>query len=464
MQPLLTSLLTTIAERERLESDMDSMNGGVLRLLEQVSVMGEALPRLSAGGDDTEIAALGLRACKRAAGVEHVVYVAGDLQKEFCEVVVHDCGDKKRRDRDLVELEPMQRVAGLLEEILSAEGVLLRSVPEGGRLGEMGSVEYLANRQVLGVPVTYGAGDKRVTIGALMLIDRATTLADTADSLELSSSELGNEEAQVADLFAAMLGAVLGARKVAEMGKELAMAQTIQQQILPAGPIALEGFDVAADYRACGAVGGDYYDYVPLADGRTMVVVADVSGHNLASGMVMVGARAMLRTMALVNVAPDQVFTQIARLMYQDLTRTERFLTAAAVALEPDCRSVDYVSAGHNDLLVYRRATDSVERFESEDTILGFLPAPDYVSRKIELAPGDCILLYTDGIPEATDAAGEMFGEDRLAMLFAQLAVNRSAQRILDGVLQELDMFRGGQEGMDDVTAVVVRCTEGAES
>jgi serine phosphatase RsbU (regulator of sigma subunit) len=459
---LVRSLLTTIAERERLESDMESMNGSALRLLEQVSMMGEALPRLSAGGDDVEIAALGARACHRAAGVERVIYLAGDPHKDYCDLVVHDAGESGRRMLDTgVGLEPLQPVTGLLKEILSADGVLLRSVPVGEHLGEAGSVEFLAERQVLGVPVTYGSGDKRVILGALILIDRASTLADDAGAFD---AMLGNEEGQVAESFAAMLGAVLGARKVAELGKELAMAQTIQQQILPDGPVVLAGFDVAADYFACGAVGGDYYDYLPLADGRTMVVVADVSGHNLASGMVMVGARAMLRTMALVHDAPEQVLSRVGELMHQDLTRTERFLTAAAVALRPNGRTVDYVSAGHNDLMIYRAASDSVERLESEDVILGFLPKPEYTARQLQLQPGDCILLYTDGIPEAVDPGDEMFGEDRLSQLFAQLAPNRSAQRILNGIMRELDVYRRGQTGTDDVTAVVIRCTEEGET
>ncbi|MFN3240144.1 MAG: SpoIIE family protein phosphatase [Planctomycetota bacterium] len=452
---LVASLLRAVADRERLESDMDSMNGSALRLLEQVSMMGEALPKLSAGGDATEIAALGVRACHRAAGVERVVYLAGNPTKEYCEVVVHDAGEQARTDD--VDLDPVQPVEGLLREILAAETVVLRSVPDGGHLGEPGSVEHLASRQVLGVPVTYGSGDKRVILGALVLIDRASSFGNEANAFE---AELGNEEGQVAESFAAMLGAVLGARKVAELGKELSMAQTIQQQILPEGPVELDGFDVAAGYFACGAVGGDYFDYVPLADGRTMVVVADVSGHNLASGMVMVGARAMLRTLATVLDAPEQVFSQVAQRMHQDLTRTERFLTAAAVALRPNGRAVDYVSAGHNDLMVYRAATDSVERLESEDVILGFLPDPDYQVRQLVLEPGDCILLYTDGIPEAIDQNEEMFGEDRLSALFAQLAPNRTAQRILDGIVAELDRFRRGQVGTDDVTAVVIRCTD----
>ncbi len=451
LQALVASLLATVAERERLEGDMESMNTSSLRLLEQVSMFGETLPRLSAGGDDAEIASLGVRACQRAAGVQQVVYLGLQQSKGCCEVVVHVAGDALR-GRTPVELDPTLPVAGFLADVLGVEeGVVLRSVVDA-RLGELGSVEYLAEHQVMGVPVTYGAGDKRVTLGALLLVDKAATYGRTAEE-----SQLGNEEGQVAESFAAMLGAVLGARKTAAFGKELAMARTIQHQILPEKPVVLGGFDIAARYYACGAVGGDYYDYVPLADGRTMVVIADVSGHNLASGMIMVSARAMLRTLASVHDSPKQVFDNLAVRMFDDLTRTERFLTAAAVALRHDDGAVDYVCAGHNDMLVYRAATDRVESIASESTILGFLRAPEYGVRRIQLAPGDCLLLYTDGITEAMDDTGTMFGDDRLAAVFAQLAPNRSAQRVIDGVVSELETFRRGMVGNDDVTAVVIR-------
>ena len=167
-------------------------------------------------------------------------------------------------------------------------------------------------------------------------------------------------------------------------------------------------------------------------------------------------------TLAGAHSGPQQVFEALAERMHPDLMQTERFLTAAAVALQPDHGTVDYVSAGHNDLLVYRAATGAVEAHPSDGTILGFLPNPEYATRQIEMRPGDCMLLYTDGIPEAMCESGEMFGEERLAALFGQLASNRNAQRILDALLQELDNFRGGQLGMDDVTAVVIRCTEGS--
>ncbi len=455
LQALVSSLLTVLAERERLESDMESMNTSSLRLLEQVSMFGETLPRLSAGGDDAEIANLGVRACHRAAGVQHVLYLGYLPTKGCCEVVVHFAGEGlSARGSDRGVVDPMVSVEGFLADVLGVEeGVIIRTVGDCP-LGDPGSVEALATRQVLGVPITYGSGDKRVLLGALVLVDKAATYERGADHQE---ALLDNEEGQIAESFAAMLGAVLGARKTAALGKELLMAQTIQRQILPEKPVVLGGYDVAARYYACGAVGGDYFDYVPLADGRTLVVVADVSGHNLASGMIMVGARSMLRTLASVHNDPKSVFDALAARMFEDLTRTERFLTAAAVALRADDGGIEYVSAGHNDMMIYRVAKDRVEAVASESTILGFLPNPDYPSRTFQLQPGDCVLLFTDGITEAMDDTGEMFGEERLSALFAQLSTNRSAQRIVDGIVSELEAFRHGQVGNDDVTAVVIR-------
>lgn len=449
---LLVSLLALVEQRERLESDMESMNASSLQLLEQVAMLTETLPRLSAGLDEQDIAALGVRACQVAASVERVMFLACEPGKRHCEVLCNHVVEGVGVGEGELEFTlPLD--SGLLQEILAVgDGVILRSVPAGERLGEPGSPEHLARSQVLGVPVTYGAGDKRVVIGALMLFDKTATSYS-------GETDLGSQEGQVAESFAAMLGSVLGARKTAELGKELAMAQMIQRQILPRRALELSGFDVAADYQACGAVGGDYFDYVPMADGRTMVVVADVSGHNLASGMMMVSARATLRTLASVRSNVAEFFDDFAASMYEDLTSTERFLTAAALAMEPDDGRIEYVSAGHNDLLVYRAATDTVEVVPTEHTILGFMPRPGYVSRHLRLEPGDAIFMFTDGITEAQNADEEMYGDDRLAALFAQVAPGNSAKGIVDAIVHEVDVWRGSEEVGDDITAVVVKCT-----
>jgi len=449
--PLVRSLLDVIGAREQLEGDMLSVLTKFEVMQEQLFSYAEELPRISSG-DELQIASGGAEACQRATKVRHVVYLGFLAGKNCCEVVAHHSSRDGAVGAEL-GLDPVLPVEGFLADVLAGEGVVVRDVPAGGRLGEAGSVEHLAGAQVLGVPVKFGADDKRFLIGALVLVDKLPV----DDGGSAPARRFDHEEWQIASSYAAILGAVLGARKSAELRKEMNMAEAIQRQILPNGPPQLAGFDVAATYAACGAVGGDYYDYVPLADGRQLVVVADVSGHNLASGMVMVGARAMLRTLASVYSEPQRVFESLAASMFADLSRTERFLTAAAVAVRPDDGAVEYVCAGHNDLLVYRAATDRVESVASDSTILGFLPAPDYPTRTIQLQPGDCLLLFTDGITEATDETDEMFGDDRLRSVFAQLATNPSARLIVDGIVQALDQFRRGRVGSDDVTAVVVR-------
>lgn len=455
---LIGSLLTVVADRERLESDMESMNTNSSRLLEQVSMFLETLPELSAGGDDVAVATLGARACQRAAEVEQVVYLSCMPMKGCCEVLVHHVDGSARSRLPEVPLDDVvSSTEGLLADVLSvSDGVVLRTVAAPQRLGEPGSPEHLANRQIIGVPVIYGDGDKPVVLGALLLIDKVNTGPRHGDSAQ--DAELGSEEVQVAESIAAMLGAVFGARKTAAMEKEFDMAQAIQLQILPEKPPVVRGFEIAAQYSACLAVGGDYFDYVPLVDGSTLVVIADVSGHNLASGMMMVSARAMLRTLAAVHSETTQIFGALAASMFDDLTRTERFLTAAGLCLRDNGRIVDYVSAGHADLLVYRAATGRVERHNCEGTILGFVPNPLYASQTIQLSPGDCLLLYTDGVTETAGLDDELFGDDRLEALFARLAPNR-AQRIVDGIVRALDFFRRGRAVTDDVTAVVIQCT-----
>jgi len=451
---MLERLLTSIVQREQLEQDMISMNSSSLQLLEQVSMMGETLPRLSTGESDAEVAAMGLKALLVAASVNRAVYCSYDPTTRNCEVLVHVVMDAAGQAiRCPYPLEPTVRGdAGFLREVLAKDGsVVVRSVHDLPPASADGGPERLARSQVIGVPVSYGAGDQRVLLGVLLAMDKRCSRYSNQD-------QLGSEEGQVAHSFAAMLGAVIGARKTAEMGKELSMAHAIQSQILPERPAVVAGFDLAADYRTCGDVGGDYFDFVPLADGRTMVVVADVSGHNLASGMMMVSARATLRTLAGMRTAPAELFRELAGGMFRDLTRTERFITAVAVTLKPHHPEVEVVNAGHNDLMVFRAATRTVEQVAGDGTILGFMPAAGYRSCALPLAPGDFVCLYTDGVTETIGPDDEMFGEQRLAAVL-RAAAHGSARAIVDALLAAVQKFRGGGASGDDVTAVVVKAT-----
>jgi sigma-B regulation protein RsbU (phosphoserine phosphatase) len=299
------------------------------------------------------------------------------------------------------------------------------------------------------VPVTCGNADNGVTLGALLIMDKRANAYST-------SVHLGSQETKFAISIASMVGSVLGARKVAQVDKELRLAEAIQQQILPERPASVAGFDLAGRCHNYGAVGGDYYDYLPMGDGRTLVVVADVSGHNLASGMLMVNARSTLRALAAAHDDLALVFDQLASALYHDLTKTELFITAVAAALRPGRGEVELVNAGHNDAMLYRAKTGQVERFPSDGMVLGFLPEQKHDLRSALLEPGDVLLLYTDGVVEATAPTGEMLGEARLEQMLRQ-AAGGSAGQVLQAVFRGVDAFSNQSAKTDDVTAVVIK-------
>ena len=453
VKKVVQASLEVLRELDRVEQDLEGMYPASLALLEEISMVNEIMPLLPTGKSDRGVAEMGMRALVLAAGVEQALYLQYDEATASCDVLVHVVTDPMGREASLIPAT--QATVTLVEgsivqrSIAGSGAAILENVPEGGRLGLPGSPESHARRQAIAAPVRFGDSERQVTLGVLLFLDKR----DTHFS---GTREFGSGETKLAVVLASMLGSVLGSRKVAELGKELEMAQTIQRQILPEGTGSVPGFDIAGLCTTSGAVGGDYFDYLPMADGRQLVVVADVSGHNLASGMLMVSARATLKVLAAMHGSVSDVFDDLGAFLYGDLAKTERFITAAGVALRPRSHSVELVSAGHNATTIYRTATKAVEVVPADNTIFGFLPTPRHDVRRIDLEPGDALLLYTDGLTEAVDERGEMFGEERLASVLAASA-HKTASEILAAIIAAVEVFRDRSAHRDDITAVVVR-------
>lgn len=453
LEPFLELLLQVLAEKERIERDMESINSTSLALLEEVSLFGDTLPRLATGQSEAQIAEMGLRALVVAASVERAVYLRYVPEMGYCEVVAHVAsldGGWNAEPQPWEGNPTFPEDEGLVWRAIRGDGgAVLESIPEGGGLGAPGGPESLARRQVIVVPVRYGSGEKLVTLGALLVMDKRANAYS-------NQVQLGSQETKMAVGVASMLGSVLGTRMVAELGKELRTATEIQTQILPEGPPAIPGYDVQGRCENSGAVGGDYFDFLPMASGKTLAIVADVSGHNLASGMLMVSARATLRTLAAARDRGEDVFDAAARVLFEDLRRTERFITVAGVELAADSDVVRIVNAGHNDTLVLRAATGQVERVPSQSPVMGFLPEPSHEAELVSLQPNDALLLYTDGVTEALSARDEMFGEERLADVLRGAAAG-SAREILDEVFAAVEAWADKSLEGDDVTAVVIK-------
>jgi hypothetical protein len=447
---LWRTLTGAFEERDQLTRDLEAMYPSSLALLEEAAMWGDVLPTLPTGKTEEDIAEIGVRALVVAASVERALYVRWRPEVEQGEVLVHVAMDRSgSHARTVAAPEPRVFVPGdglVGRALRGSGGAVLSKVAE---LKALDGPERLALKELIAVPVRYGVGDNTQTLGVLLVMDKyANSYA--------AHEDLSSHETKLAHAVAAMLGSVLGTRRVVELGKELETAREIHDQIQAGGAVSVPGFDVAGSNRACGTVGGDYFDFLPLADGRTLAAVMDVSGHNLASGMLMVSARMSLRLLADLHDSPAKVVTELARAMHSDLNRTERFISAVAVALEPGSRRVEVVNAGHLDTLVLRAATGAIEAVPSDDVVLGFTPGVQFSGRALELQPGDVVLLYTDGVIETTDAGEDMFGSERLEQILRASAL-LSAKDVVAAIVQAVDKFRGSQRRMDDVTVLAIK-------
>ncbi|HTY72130.1 MAG TPA: SpoIIE family protein phosphatase [Actinomycetes bacterium] len=248
------------------------------------------------------------------------------------------------------------------------------------------------------------------------------------------------------------------ARERERMEQELKVAQLIQQQFLPKSLPDLPTWHVSALYRPARTVGGDFYDFIGLPDGRVMVVTGDVTDKGVPAALVMSSTHALLRETGPRLVAPSAVLARVNDLLCEDIP-AHMFVTCLAMVLDPPSGAIEFANAGHN--LPYVLGTDgTVRSLRATGMPLGLMPGMTYEPSTAVIAPGEQLLLYSDGLTEQHDENGEMFGFDRVSALVAEV---RDGVELTDFCLSELARFTGGSvEQEDDITLVSLRRTEGA--
>jgi serine phosphatase RsbU (regulator of sigma subunit)/anti-sigma regulatory factor (Ser/Thr protein kinase) len=242
------------------------------------------------------------------------------------------------------------------------------------------------------------------------------------------------------------------ARSRERIEQELRVAQIIQQQFLPKSLPELPTWDVAAFYRPARTVGGDFYDFIELPDGRVMIVVGDVTDKGVPAALVMASTHALLRETGPRMTAPSEVLARVNDLLCDDIP-AHMFVTCLVMVLNPPTGEVVLANAGHN--LPYVRGVDgTVRELRATGMPLGLMPGLTYEQSTAVVEPGEHLLLYSDGLCEQHDAGGEMFGFPRTA---AVVAASLSGQDLVDRCVSELARFTGpGVEQEDDITLVAL--------
>jgi phosphoserine phosphatase RsbU/P len=244
-----------------------------------------------------------------------------------------------------------------------------------------------------------------------------------------------------------------------EQERELQIAKEIQLSLLPAQVPRFAGIALGGVCVPAHQVGGDYYDYLQRDENLLDLVIADVSGHNIGAALLMAETRTFIQARVHGIHRASEIMNALNEFFYADLTRAELFITMFYGIYDADSRQLSFASAGHNPPLLWRANDGSYERLDADGLILGIKRGVHFEERRVQLRPGDVLLLYTDGITEAESPEGEFFGEERLISLFAGNH-RLEPQQIIDDLLHQARLFTGNQQFNDDVSLVVLQVAE----
>jgi Na+/proline symporter len=244
-----------------------------------------------------------------------------------------------------------------------------------------------------------------------------------------------------------------------EQQRELEIAKNIQLGLLPTHVPEIAGLRLGGLCIPAKEVGGDYYDYMLHDDGRLDLVIADVSGHNVGAALIMAEARTTIRSRSGHFQNARDLICELNRFFYDDLTRAELFITLFYLQYQPQTRTATYAGAGHSPPLLWRHTRQECARLDPEGLIIGVKQDFPFQQESTTIEAGDTLLLYTDGLIEAEDDHGNLFGEHRLCQLLKE---NNHLHPIelINRIVEQVRLFTGRHSFVDDVSLVVLQGSE----
>ncbi|MCJ7618705.1 MAG: SpoIIE family protein phosphatase [Anaerolineae bacterium] len=345
--------------------------------------------------------------------------------------------------------DPEFQISGSVVERVAYEGepIIASNAQMDDRFSMRHSVKVLGLRSILCVPLAI----KGKILGVVYVDNRLQTGLFTQGDLELlaaiaSSAAIAIENARLYQV----------AVEKGRMERELQVARELQASLLPSKTPQISNWEFAAYWKPAREVAGDYYDFVPLDDGRLGLVIADVSDKGMSAALFMALTRSVLRASVAGTKSPANGIAHANRLICADATRG-MFVTLFYALLNPLSGDITYVNAGHNPPLLARADENRMKALTRTGMALGVVEDPGFEERTLHLDPGDFILLYTDGVTDATDAHQQKFGMERLQRVVLD---NRreAAMGVVSALERSLEEFVGSTPPFDDVAIVVARC------
>lgn len=238
------------------------------------------------------------------------------------------------------------------------------------------------------------------------------------------------------------------------MQEEVRLASKIQKELLPDSPPEIRGYEIAGRTFPAQVVGGDYFDFIPIDNHRIAICLGDVTGKGLPASLLMANLQATLRSQSLNVESPKVCIERSNRLLFQS-TSPEKFATAFYGILDSQNNTLSYSNAGQDHPFLFSTIKQS-QRLKTGGIPLGMLGDFTYEEESTSLDPGDILVVFSDGVTEAMNSDGELFGEARLASVLSE-TVNDSPELIIDGIVRAVKTHAGSTPQSDDVTIVVVK-------
>ena len=337
-------------------------------------------------------------------------------------------------------------------EILVSPQCVTWTLPEGGLINNESTTDAMRDgscSKFLAVPISVPGR----RLGVLAVADK-----ESRDGRVLDFTPT---DARLLSLFANQAAAAIETARLHKdaiekerIERELEVAAAIQRQILPRDLPRVEGVELAARNRPTRQVGGDYFDWFPLSEGRLAFLVADVSGKGVPAALLVSTVHAAVHLQIDDAKTVAELIGRIDRHL-QRYAATRKFLTVFFGLVEPETGVLRYVSAGHNPALL-RRADGPIEQLKSTGVPLGMFPHASWKEESVVMGKGDLLCVYTDGVSEALDASDEEFGLDRLTALVAE---GTGPEELTGKVFDAVEAFAADVPQYDDQTLLIVRRT-----
>ena len=243
--------------------------------------------------------------------------------------------------------------------------------------------------------------------------------------------------------------------QLVKLENELGLARQMQRSILPKYFPSGNAYEVYASMEPVNAVGGDFYDLMPLDGGKMGIAIADVSGKGIPAALFMMSSRTLLKGSAIGTDSPSEALVEANNILCDENSEM-MFVTVLYAVYDPRTGNFSFGIAGHDSPILVRADGEVVLLPRAEGIALGVLRGFDFESKSVALQPGDTVILYTDGITEARNDAGDMFGVDGLRKLFAG-SPPATAREAIERVFAGVRDFAGAAQQFDDITCLALR-------